>query len=135
MEFSFYDSGCFNKVTANEATIKTLICQTRTTSKRDIAYHVKLHDPSQYGKFKEGDVVVFLKTDDDDSAIELLNSENRGKATLAGVISRSYFLEGAFPRADETRKYNNLFFYLSGGTRWGQRGDGFVGEGLPPPLI
>eukprot|EP00794_Sanderia_malayensis_P009962 gene9962-10982_t len=92
----------FNKIEANEATIKHLIYETHSSKNRDFAYHVKLSNPEQYGHFEEGDVVVFLETDDNDSGIELLNAENREKATLVGVISRSYY-RCAYPREDESK--------------------------------
>lgn len=75
--------------------------------KADIGYHFKLKDPDVCGDFDEGDVVGFYKDDNGTPSIQLLDSKNGKEAFMAGVISRSAYLE-ATPPMDE-----DGLFYLS----------------------
>ena len=75
--------------------------------KADIGYHFKLKDPDVCGDFDEGDVVGFYKDDNGTASIQLLDNKNGKEAFMAGVISRSAYLE-ATPPMDE-----DGLFYLS----------------------
>lgn len=68
--------------------------------KADIGYHFKLKDTSVYDDYEEGDVVGFFKDEDGSSSMQLLNNKNGKEAFMAGVISRSAYLE-ATPPMDE----------------------------------
>lgn len=59
----------------------------------DIGYHFKVKDPDLYKEFDEGDVLGFFKSDDGTACVQLLNSQNGKQAFMAGVISRSAYLE------------------------------------------
>ena len=72
------------------------IAQPIKTRGRDIAYQFKINDPKC--KFKEGDVVAFVEGPDKRTVIELLTQDNYGRAKMAGVISRSNFIEGTLPK-------------------------------------
>ena len=61
--------------------------------KADIGYHFKLKDPDLCEDFEEGDVVGFFKGDDGRASIQLLNNKNGKDAVMAGVVSRSAYLE------------------------------------------
>ena len=65
--------------------------------KADIGYHFKLKDPDVCGDFEEGDVVGFYKDDNGTASIQLLDSKNGKEAFMAGVISRSAYLEATPP--------------------------------------
>lgn len=75
--------------------------------KADIGYHFKLKDPDVCGDFDEGDVVGFYKDDSGTASIQLLNNKNGKEAFMAGVISRSAYLE-ATPPMDE----DGLFYTI-----------------------
>ena len=62
-------------------------------AKADIGYHFKLKDPDVCGDFDEGDVVAFYKDDNGTASIQLLDNKNGKEAFMAGVISRSAYLE------------------------------------------
>ncbi|XP_065060043.1 uncharacterized protein LOC135687420 [Rhopilema esculentum] len=93
--------GSFNNLRANTADFHTLSAQVVSSSNRDIGYHIPLKDLSQKGKLKEGDVVVFLDDESNRTKIEKMNESNYKNAKLAGVITRSYYLEGRCPEADK----------------------------------
>ncbi|RMX50741.1 hypothetical protein pdam_00018281 [Pocillopora damicornis] len=59
----------------------------------DIGYHFKVKDPNLYKEFEEGDVLGFFKSDDGTACVQLLDSQNGKQAFMAGVISRSAYLE------------------------------------------
>lgn len=61
--------------------------------KADIGYHFKLKDPDLCEDFEEGDVVGFFNGDDGRASIQLLNNKNGKDAVMAGVVSRSAYLE------------------------------------------
>ena len=65
--------------------------------KADIGYHFRLKDPNACDDFEEGDVVGFYKDDDGHSSIQLLDNKNGKDAFMAGVISRSAYLEATPP--------------------------------------
>ena len=72
----------------------------------DIGYHFKVKDPNLYKEFEEGDVLGFFKSDDGTACVQLLDSQNGKQAFMAGVISRSAYLE-ATPAISQ----NGLFFF------------------------
>ena len=72
--------------------------------KADIGYHIKLKDPNACDNFEEGDVVGFFKDDDGGTSIQLLDNKNGKEAFMAGVITRSAYLEARPPMDD-----NGLF--------------------------
>ncbi|XP_020603148.1 uncharacterized protein LOC110042140 isoform X2 [Orbicella faveolata] len=69
-------------------------------NKADIGYHFKLKDPDVCEDFEEGDIVGFYKDDNGTASIQLLDNKNGKEAFMAGVISRSAYLE-ATPPMDE----------------------------------
>lgn len=78
--------------------------------KADIGYHFKLKDTSVYDDYEEGDVVGFFKDEDGSSSMQLLNNKNGKEAFMAGVISRSAYLE-ATPPMDENGMVCTLHLY------------------------
>lgn len=61
--------------------------------KADIGYHFKLKDPGVCDDFEEGQVVGFFEDEDGKTSIQLLSNSNGKKAFMAGVITRSAYLE------------------------------------------
>lgn len=82
----------------------SFVVSSPANKKADIGYHFKLKDSSVYDDFEEGDVVGFFKDDNGTTSIQLLDNKNGKNAFMAGVISRSAYLE-ATPPMDE----NGLF--------------------------
>lgn len=72
----------------------------------DIGYHFKVKDPNLYKEFEEGDVLGFFKSDDGTACVQLLDSQNGKQAFMAGVISRSAYLE-----ATPAMSQNGLFCF------------------------
>ncbi|XP_068741090.1 uncharacterized protein [Montipora capricornis] len=72
------------------------------TSKGDIAYHLKLTNPDTYHKHEEGLVVGFFPDEEGEATIHPLTSENAPQAVMAGVISRSAYLEAHAPLENDT---------------------------------
>lgn len=72
--------------------------------KADIGYHFKLKNPDVCDDFEEGQVVGFFKDEDGTSSIQLLDNKNGKEAFMAGVITRSAYLEAtpAMHDDDET---------------------------------
>lgn len=97
--FHLHSLGNFNKLFANNALIGTLEANTIKSENRDIGYHIPLKDLSQKGELNEGDVVGFFEDENQKTVIERLNKENYHRAKLAGVITRSYYIEGMCPEA------------------------------------
>ena len=81
----------------------------------DIGYHFRLKNPDVCDDFEEGDVVGFFKDEDGSSSIQLLDNKNGTGAFMAGVISRSAYLE-ATPPMDE----NGLFYTFAIGQTWAE---------------
>lgn len=71
------------------------------TSKGDIAYHLRLTNPDTYKTHEEGVVVGFFPDHEGMATIEPLTSENAQQAVMAGVISRSAYLEAHAPSDKE----------------------------------
>ncbi|XP_048583410.1 uncharacterized protein LOC5508718 [Nematostella vectensis] len=79
---------------ANRAYIDHLTFRTsESTEKADIGYHFQLSDPDTCKDYEEGDVIGFFKDAKNRTVIELLDNSNASKAFMAGVISRSAYLE------------------------------------------
>ena len=89
--------------------------------KADIGYHFRLKDPNACDDFEEGDVVGFYKDDDGHSSIQLLDNKNGKDAFMAGVISRSAYLE-ATPPMNENGLFKFCFFKPTAEYEWGKRG-------------
>ena len=85
---------------AEFARIKTLEVEQIKTKNHDIAYYIKRKYPEGESPFEEGDVVGFFESPTGDTVIDLLTSENAHEARLAGVISRSAYLEGKAGQSD-----------------------------------
>lgn len=74
------------------------------TSNADIAYHLRIKDPKLYGELEEGDIVGFYVDEESgESYIQRLRSDNIHNAVHAGVVSRSYWLEGNKPHGTESK--------------------------------
>lgn len=71
------------------------------TPKGDIAYHLRLTNPDLYQTLDEGVVVGFFADDEGVATIEPLSSENASQAVMAGVISRSAYVEAHAPSGNE----------------------------------
>ena len=83
---------------AQRAHIRFLTCNNLQTPKGDIAYHMKLTNPGVLKSLEEGVVVGFFPNDEGPAMIERLTSENASQAVMAGVISRSAYVEAHAPR-------------------------------------
>ncbi|XP_031569085.1 uncharacterized protein LOC116303646 [Actinia tenebrosa] len=70
------------------------------TNRGDIAYHIRLTDQAQDLKLTEGVVVGFFPSDGK-TKIEPLCSENIKDAVMAGVISRSAYIEAEVPSEND----------------------------------
>ena len=92
-DFSFL-IGSFDNLLANNAQIGMLSANVIQTNNRDIGYHIPLNNFSQKGELKEGDIVGFFEDENSKTRIEKLNQNNYHRAKLAGVITRSFYLEG-----------------------------------------
>ena len=86
----------------------SFVVSSAANKKADIGYHFKLKDPNVYDDFEEGDVVGFFKDDNGTTSIQLLDNKNGKNAFMAGVISRSAYLE-ATPPMDENGLFCTLF--------------------------
>lgn len=73
------------------------------TQRGDIAYHFKLTKADHDLPLEEGDIVGVFEGPDGKSYIEKLTHFNASKATMAGVISRSAYLEAKTPAEDEDK--------------------------------
>lgn len=71
------------------------------TPRGDIAYHLRLTNPDLYQTLDEGVVVGFFADDEGTATIEPLSSENASQAVMAGVISRSAYVEAHAPSEKE----------------------------------
>lgn len=71
------------------------------TQRGDVAYHFKLKDHPKSIQLEEGDIIGFFENSSGKSEIRRLTCENVRHAKLAGVISRSAWLEGKTPSEDE----------------------------------
>lgn len=87
-----------NHLKAQQANIDNLTVTCLLQTRRgDIAYHLRLTDPSLYQILDEGVVVGFFPNDEGMAEIEPLSSENASRAVMAGVISRSAYVEAQAP--------------------------------------
>ncbi|EDO31184.1 predicted protein [Nematostella vectensis] len=83
------------RASIKELHVKKMIC----TPNADIAYHVELKGPYYRSKDQEeGDVVGFFEQEKTGkTVIALLTHDNAREARMAGVISRSAYLQGNVP--------------------------------------
>ena len=73
------------------------------TQRGDIAYHFKLDKAQHDLPLEEGDIVGFFESPDGKSHIERLTHFNSPRAKMAGVISRSAYLEAKTPAEGEDK--------------------------------
>ena len=73
------------------------------TQRGDIAYHFPLNKSAHDGALEEGDVIGFFGEPHEKSHIEKLTHFNASRAKMAGVISRSAYLEAKTPAEDEAK--------------------------------
>ena len=106
-------TGNFNNLQAKNALVGTLDAQVIRTQNRDIGYHIPLKDLSQKGELNEGDVVGFFEDDYEKSVIERLSKENYHRAKLAGVITRSFYVEGLCPESQKGMSLSNHLLIYS----------------------
>lgn len=59
----------------------------------DIGYHFQLTDLAACDEYEEGDIVGFFKDEEGQASIGLLDNTNAKESFMAGVISRSAYLE------------------------------------------
>lgn len=87
---------------AQRALITDLRVVNMTTENADIAYHLNLTESARRRPdLEEGDVIAFLgNTKTGQTEIEKLSHENSGRAVMAGVISRSAYINAHAPRHD-----------------------------------
>lgn len=85
-------------LTAQQANIDclTFSCMMQTP-RGDIAYHLRLTNPDLCQTLDEGVVVGFFGDDGGVATIEPLSNENVSQAVMAGVISRSAYVEAHAP--------------------------------------
>ena len=93
-----------DRLEAHFATIDELqVKKPIVTQRGDIAYHFKLKRSDSDIPLEEGDVIGFFEEDDGKSRIERLTHFNASRARMAGVISRSAYLEAKTPADDEEK--------------------------------
>ena len=86
------------------------------TTNGDIGYHVKLKNSEGDEPMEEGDLVGFFADDNQatsDTRIERLTDVNASKAHLAGVITRSAYLQARTPGKHEDGMLHLLLSYLN----------------------
>ncbi|XP_048583396.1 uncharacterized protein LOC116619128 isoform X2 [Nematostella vectensis] len=114
---SSYDSGSGCRVEkvvvdhleAQRAHIKQLTFDYMLQTRRgDIAYHLRLTDQARDKNLTEGVVVGFFPTQDGGTEIEPLTGENVKEAVMAGVISRSAYLEAQAPAIKDKGKTDSV---------------------------
>lgn len=99
---------------ATTANIKQLkVSNPIQTPRGDIAYHFKLKGLSNSLQLEEGDLIGFFENPEDGSSeIRKLTCDNAPHAKLAGVISRSAWIEGKTPGDDDKGEYVALFNFI-----------------------
>jgi uncharacterized protein YciU (UPF0263 family) len=75
----------------------------------DIGYRFGLKDPDACDEYEEGDVVGFFRDGDGKTAIELLDNNNTKDAFMAGVISRSAYIEATQGLEKGTSDTTNVY--------------------------
>lgn len=78
------------------------------TQRGDIAYHFPLNKSAHDGALEEGDVIGFFGEPHEKSHIEKLTHFNASRAKMAGVISRSAYLEAKTPAEDEAKASSDV---------------------------
>ena len=98
-----------DRLDAKSATINELqVKKPIVTQRGDIAYHFKLSKAEHDLPLEEGDIVGFFEGPDGKTHIEKLTHFNSSKAKMAGVISRSAYLEAKTPGEDEEKGTDQL---------------------------
>ena len=93
-----------DRLEAKSAVIDELrVTKPIVTQRGDIAYHFKLDTADHDLPLEEGDIVGVFEGPDGQSHIEKLTHFNASKVTMAGVISRSAYLEAKTPGEDENK--------------------------------
>lgn len=93
-----------DRLEAKSAFIEELqVSKPIVTQRGDIAYHFKLDAADHDLPLEEGDIVGVIEGPDGKSHIEKLTHFNASKATMAGVISRSAYLEAKTPAEEENK--------------------------------
>ena len=96
-----------DRLEAKSAFIEQLqVSKPIVTQRGDIAYHFKLDAADHDLPLEEGDIVGVIEGPDGKSHIEKLTHFNASKATMAGVISRSAYLEAKTPAEEENKGTN-----------------------------
>ena len=96
---------------ANSAVINELhVTKPIVTQRGDIAYHFKLNKEEHDLPLEEGDIVGFFDDPDGKSHIEKLTHFNTSKAKMAGVITRSAYLEAKAPVEDKDKGKDGKHF-------------------------
>lgn len=96
---------------ANSAVINELhVTKPIVTQRGDIAYHFKLNKEEHDLPLEEGDIVGFFEDPDGKSHIEKLTHFNTAKAKMAGVITRSAYLEAKAPVEDKDKGKDGKHF-------------------------
>lgn len=73
------------------------------TQRGDIAYHFPMNKSDLEIALEEGDVIGFFGEPYEKTHIEKLTYFNAFKAKMAGVVSRSAYLEAKTPAEDEEK--------------------------------
>lgn len=98
-----------NRLDAQSAIINELrVKKPIVTQRGDIAYHFKLNKAELDLPLEEGDIVGFFEGPDGKTHIEKLTQINAFKAKMAGVISRSAYLEAKTPADGEEKGLDDL---------------------------
>lgn len=98
-----------DRLEAKSAVIEELrVTKPVVTQRGDIAYNFKLDTADVDLPLEEGDIVGVFEGRDGESRIEKLTHFNASKATMAGVISRSAYLEAKTPVEDENKALYDL---------------------------
>jgi len=93
-----------DRLEAKSAVIEELrVTKPVVTQRGDIAYHFKLDTTDHDVPLEEGDIVGVFEGPDGESHIEKLTHFNASKAAMAGVISRSAYLEAKTPAEVENK--------------------------------
>ncbi|PFX23603.1 uncharacterized protein LOC111332759 [Stylophora pistillata] len=98
-----------NRLDAQSALINELrVKKPILTQKGDIAYHFKLNKTELDLPLEEGDIIGFFESSSGNTHIEKLTQFNASKAKMAGVISRSAYLEARTPADGEEKGLDDL---------------------------
>lgn len=98
-----------DRLEANSALIHQLQVEKPIVTQRgDIAYHFPMNKSDLDVPLEEGDVIGFFGEAHEKTHIEKLTYFNAFKAKMAGVVSRSAYLEAKTPAEDEEKATSDL---------------------------